>query len=165
MNQEDFIADIAKSLEACGIPFMVSGSHASSLHGRARATNDVDFVADPTSEQLEQLIRHLGARYYVNHDTAREAARHRSMFNLINMADGGKADIIIRKERPFSVGELNRRQTKSLYGVSIPVASAEDVILSKLEWNAITPSERQLQDALHIAVVQGAKLDQNYLRK
>jgi hypothetical protein len=52
-----------------------------------------------------------------------------------------------------------------LQGRAMPVASAEDVILSKLEWNTITPSDRQVQDALNVALVQGPKLDKAYLRK
>ncbi|MBI3412400.1 MAG: hypothetical protein HY040_29110 [Planctomycetes bacterium] len=164
MSQEAFIAEIAKSLDTVGIPFMIAGSHASSYYGRARTTNDVDFVADPKSDQLERFLNLLGDRYYFSPEAAREALRARTIFNVIQFAEGWKADFIVRKQRPFSVEELRRRETVNLHGVSIPIASAEDVILSKLEWNLITPSERQLQDALHVAVVQATKLDLAYLR-
>jgi hypothetical protein len=46
----------------------------------------------------------------------------------------------------------------------MPIATPEDLILTKLEWNKITPSERQLRDALNIAVVQWPRLDRAYLR-
>lgn len=87
------------------------------------------------------------------------------MFNIIDFDTGWKADLIIRKERPFSVGEFSRRQWGTILGRSVAIASAEDVILSKLEWDKITPSERQFLDALNVAKVQWAALDQNYLRK
>lgn len=64
----------------------------------------------------------------------------------------------------MSVAEFQRRKTETLGACSLPLASAEDVILSKLEWDKLTPSERQVQDALNVAVVQGARLDQTYLR-
>jgi hypothetical protein len=87
------------------------------------------------------------------------------MFNVIDFSGGWKADLIVRKDRPFSIEELRRRQPGLLQGASLPVATPEDVILSKLEWSKITPSERQLRDALHVAVVQWARLDQQYLRR
>ncbi|MGI8967280.1 MAG: hypothetical protein ACR2H1_14505, partial [Limisphaerales bacterium] len=45
------------------------------------------------------------------------------------------------------------------------IASAEDVILHKLYWNKITPSERQLKDAAGIMAVQNESLDMVYLRR
>jgi hypothetical protein len=165
VTQEEFVAAIAASLNAAGIPFMMTGSHGSSHHGAPRATQDVDLVADPTGESLDQFLRLLGDRYYVSPDAAREALRSRSQFNVIDINDGWKADIIIRKDRPFSIEEFRRRQPLTLHGQQLSVASAEDVILSKLEWNRITPSERQLSDALNVAIVQWPRLDHAYLRK
>jgi hypothetical protein len=87
------------------------------------------------------------------------------MFNVIHLDSGWKADLIVRKDRPFSVEEFNRRQQVTLYGRTLPVTSAEDVILTKLEWDKITPSERQWRDALNVATVQWPTLDQAYLRR
>jgi hypothetical protein len=49
-------------------------------------------------------------------------------------------------------------------GVQGYVATAEDAILSKLEWSRIGQSERQFEDALGIAEVSGKSLDIAYLR-
>src|SRR2546423_709510 len=106
MSQEEFLTQIAQLLEAAAIPFMVAGSHSSSYHGQPRATNDVDFVIDPTSEQLDRFLALLGDRHYVSPAAAREALSGRSMFNVIDFAEGWKADFIIRKDRPFSVEEF-----------------------------------------------------------
>ena len=81
------------------------------------------------------------------------------MFNVIDFDEGWKVDLIIRKDRPFSVEEFRRRQTIPVLGRSLPVASAEDVILAKLEWNSITPSERQLKDAFSVILAQAARLE------
>ena len=45
------------------------------------------------------------------------------------------------------------------------IATAEDVILHKLVWNRITPSDRQLGDAAGVVAVQADALDKNYLRR
>lgn len=165
MTQEEFLIWIAQCLETAAIPFMVTGSHSSSHYGQPRTTNDVDLVIDPTADQLARFLDLLGDRFYVSRESAQEALSRRSMFNVIDFDEGWKADLIVRKDRPFSVEELRRRQPRTLRGQTLPIATAEDVILMKLEWNALTPSERQVQDALGVAVVQWPTLDQAYLRQ
>lgn len=164
MTQEDFLAEMARRLEAAGIPYMVAGSHASSYHGQPRATQDVDLVIDPSPQQLDAFLSLLSDPYYVSLEAARDALGRRSMFNIIHFGEGWKADLIIRKDRPFSVEEFRRRQAGELHGHALPLASAEDVILTKLEWNRISPSERQVRDALNVAVAQWPRLDRDYLQ-
>ncbi len=163
-GQNEFVARVARSLDAAGIPYMIAGSVGSTFHGEPRTTNDVDIVIDPTADQLERLLQTLGADYYVSPEAAREALGRRSMFNIIDFGTGVKADFILRKDRPYSREEFGRRKPVLFAGESVWMASAEDLILSKLEWAKITPSERQLRDALGIAVAQLPQLDQNYLR-
>jgi hypothetical protein len=165
MTQDEFLGAIADLLDAAGIPFMVAGSVGSSYHGHARTTADVDLVIDPTPEQLEHLLRLIGDRFYVSSEGAREALARRSLFHVIHFDEGWKADLIVRKERPFSAEEFARRKTVLLRGRAFPLASAEDVILTKLEWDRITPSERQVRDALEVAVVAWASLELAYLRR
>ena len=165
MKQVELLARIAQGLESAGIPFMVAGSHSSSYYGQPRATNDADLVIDPTSEQLDRFLALLGDGYYVSKEAARDAVQQRSMFNIIDLVDGWKADLIIRKDRPFSIEEFRRKKMVMIRGYSLPFASPEDIILTKLEWNRITPSERQLRDALNVVIAQWPTLDQTYLRK
>jgi hypothetical protein len=165
MSQAEFLLQIAQWLGALGVPFMVTGSHSSGYHGHARPTQDIDIVIDPTADQLEQFLALVGDRYYLSPEAARDALQRRSMYNIIDFSGGWKADLIVWKDRPFSIEELRRRQPGQFQGASLPVATPENGILSKLEWNKITPSERQLRDALHVAVVQWARLDLQYLRR
>lgn len=165
MTQDEFLAQIAALLEQADIPFMVTGSLGSSIHGRPRATQDVDLVIDPTGEQLGEFLGALGPGYYVSRPAALAALASRSLFNVIDLDGGWKADLILRKDRPFSVEEFRRRQPAEVRGRTFSVATPEDVILSKLEWDRITPSERQVADAVHVAAVQGDRLDVAYLRK
>jgi hypothetical protein len=164
MSQEAFVVRLAQRLEAAGIPFMVVGSLASSLHGEPRSTQDADLLIDPTPEQLGQFLQILGNDYYVSPEAARDAMRRRSMFNIIDFNEGYKADLIFLDDRPFSREEFRRRRLEQRFGHTLPFASAEDVVLAKLEWDRITPSDRQLQDVLKVLRVQWGKLDLGYLR-
>ncbi|HEX5060089.1 MAG TPA: hypothetical protein VFV99_12050 [Kofleriaceae bacterium] len=160
------LQDVVGLLSAIGIPHMVVGSFASMVHGEPRTTQDLDVVIDPTAEQLEQLLQRLPAdRYYVDPDVARDARRRRSMFNVIDMASGWKMDLIVRKARPFSVEELQRRAKATMQGVVVDTATAEDTIIAKLEWSKAGSSERQLEDIAGILRVRGDKLDRAYIER
>ena len=52
-----------------------------------------------------------------------------------------------------------------MFGEPAWIATAEDVILHKLVWNRMSPSDRQLGDAAGIVAVQADALDKNYLRQ
>lgn len=164
MTQEEFLYQMAQFLESAGIPYMVAGSHASGHHGIPRSTLDVDIVIDPTPEQLAVLLASFPDDYYVSPTAAQQALGCRSMFNVIHSAAGWKADLIVCKNRPFDREEFRRRVAEPLFGRPVPLATAEDIILAKLEWHRITPSDRQWQDAFNVAVVQWPNLDRVYLR-
>jgi hypothetical protein len=53
----------------------------------------------------------------------------------------------------------------TLFGEPAWISTAEDVILHKLFWNRISPSDRQLGDAAGIVAVQADALDKNYMRQ
>ena len=159
------LRELGAALDAAGIPYMVVGSFASSTRGVPRTTMDLDLVIEPTATTLEVFLRSLDLdRYYVDADVARDALRRRSMFNVIDMTTAWKVDFVIRKDRAFSVSELARRTPCVIGDVEVPVASAEDTIVAKLEWaKAGGGSERQLADVEGIVRLHGASLDVAYV--
>lgn len=164
-SQSDFLKEIIKVLGDCSIPYMVTGSFGSSFHGQPRATRDIDIVIAPTEKQLSRFVESLGEDYYVSPEAVRDALANKSMFNIIDIQSGWKADFVIRKDRPFSHHEFERKCIAKLKGLDVWIASPEDVILSKLEWAKESRSEQQFQDALHVTIVQWGHLDTSYLHK
>ena len=164
-SQADFLQGLIEKLGRQNIPYMLSGSVSSSLHGQPRATKDVDIVIAPTEEQVLNFARTLGETYYVSLEAVREAFAHNSTFNVIDNQSGWKADFIIRKDRPFSKKEFERRCTAKIKQLDVWVSSPEDIILSKSEWAKDSQSEQQFRDAFGVAMVQGNRLDRDYLHK
>ncbi len=108
------LADVVAMLDRARVPYMVTGSLASSFHGEPRATLDVDVVIDPTPASLASLTDELlRSDFYVDADAARQALDDRSQFNAIG-SGAFKVDFIIRKDRPFSIEEFGRRQPADL---------------------------------------------------
>ena len=93
--------------------------------------------------------------------------RRRSQFNVIDTATAWKADLIVRKARPFSIEEMRRPTEGDLLGARVFVASAEDTVISKLEWAKLGGgSELQLRDAAGIVALNGtSKLDIGYIER
>jgi len=166
-DDEEAIERLVRLLEIAGVPYMVAGSIASSHHGLPRATNDADVVIDPTPEALDRLLTALAAEgYYADAGVARDALRARRQFNAIDPQTAFKIDLIIRKDRPFSVEEFGRREARPLAGAVVAMARAEDVILSKLEWaKKAGGSQRQLEDAAGVLRISGDRLDRDYIER
>lgn len=164
-EQNQFLRKIISWLERANIPYMISGSVGSSFHGQPRATNDADIVINPTQKQLLTFVESLGLDFYVSRQTALDALEHNTMFNVIGIQSGYKADLIIRKRRPYSQLEFQRKIRSDLFGIPAYVLSPEDSILSKLEWSKGRHSQTQFNDALGVMTVQKNKLDFVYLKK
>jgi hypothetical protein len=102
----------------------------------------------------------------VDAEAALDALRRRSQFNVIDMATAWKADLIVRRARPFSVEEMSRRAEGNLLGARVFVASPEDTVLSKLEWAKQSGgSDLQLRDAAGILQVRASELDLGYIER
>jgi hypothetical protein len=158
----ELLASIIERLEQAGIPYMVTGSLASSYHGEPRATRDIDIVIDPDAGALAQLVDSLrAAGFYVDRDVAFDAPAARSQFNAIG-PDASKVDFIIRRDRPFSIEEFGRRQRADLLGTPGFVTTAEDLVIAKLEWAAVSGSDRQLADVAGILAI-AERLDTGYI--
>ena len=80
-----------------------------------------------------------------------------------------KADLFFPQPTPFRKSEWQRRQLEQIRPEgemrSVYIASAEDMILQKLEWYRLTGgrSDRQWGDVQGMLKVQGDRLDFAYL--
>ena len=166
MSVEEVFARVRAALMAADVPHMLTGSFASSFHGAPRATQDIDIVIAPSRAQLLALLAQFPpSLYYVSRDAALDALTRHGQFDVIDLATGWKIDFIIRRPRAFSREEFERRRPGDLAGVELDVASAEDVLLAKLEWAKQGGSARQIEDAAGIIRLQGERLDTAYVQR
>ena len=99
----------------------------------------------------------------MDRDAELEAWRERGQFNAIDPKHGWKADLIVRKDRSFSLEEFSRRGRASMLGIELSVASFEDVILAKLEWAKLGDSDVQRRDVVQLLERGWNRLDHAYL--
>jgi hypothetical protein len=166
----EFLVYVAQLLERLGIPYHVGGSVASSAHGMYRASADIDFVIDPTGDQLEALAQALEPEFYVSRSAVREALSHHGTFNAIHDETSFKLDFFIKGTAPYDVEELRRSVRQAVggeLGHAVLLKSPEDTILRKLEWfrRGGEVSERQWQDVLSVLAGSRDQLDEVYLER
>lgn len=166
MSVTEVFRRITSALEKAGISYMLVGSFASTYYGAPRTTQDIDLVIEATRDQLQAFLQLLPeTEYYTDLSAALEAHTRHSLFNVIDTTRGWKIDFIIRKPRAFSEEEFRRRRQVELRDLMLFVASAEDVILSKLEWAKLAQSQRHIEDVAGILRLKANSLDRNYLEK
>ena len=165
MTSEDALKLLLSKLDKSGIPYMITGSFASNIHGIPRATQDADIVIEVQRRTLKRFLESLGSAFYRSSEAAMDALARQQMFNIVHLETGFKVDLIICKSRPFSRMEFSRRRPAFYLGADRWFATAEDTILAKLEWSRIGSSEQQFNDALNVAKLQRDNLDRAYLEK
>jgi hypothetical protein len=160
---------VTEVLEKLGIPYLISGSLASTLYGMVRTTQDSDIVADMRAEHTAPFIASLQDEFFIDEQMIAESIQSKSSFNIIHREAMFKVDVFIPQPRPFLVSQLARAQRQTFPSdpeVSARFSSAEDSILSKLEWYRLggEVSESQWRDVLGIMRVRAGGLDLDYLR-
>jgi hypothetical protein len=163
------LVPVAQALDSLGIRYFVGGSFASSARGIARASLDVDLVADLRMEHVQDFATRLRPAYYVSEEAIRDAIANRTSFNVVHLVTMMKVDIFVSRGRPWDAEALARARKEALEegqeGTRYPIASAEDVVLAKLEWYRLggERSERQWSDVLGVLRMSAETIDREYL--
>ncbi len=155
---------VIKRLDENEIPYMVVGSVAAMLYGEPRMTHDMDLVIDvraADANKLESLFP-FEEFYCPPLDILRSEIVHRGQFNLIHHESGLKIDLIVRKETEHAICEFSRRRKVPFWqGSEVFLATAEDVILKKLDYFREGGSEKHLRDIR--GILAETAVDEGYL--
>ena len=160
---------LVQTLDHLGIVYYIDGSVSSAIHGTPRRTQDVDVIVAMQLNQVHPFVQALQSDYYLDEQALKDAIRHDLPCNVIHLDTMMKVDLIPLKKRAFTQEEARRAQPQVLEAGTQPlrVASAEDAVLTKLEWFDMggRSSGRQWNDILGILRRQGATIDLPYLRR
>lgn len=164
------LAPVLGVLRTLAVRHFVGGSIASSAHGLARASVDADVVAELAPAQVAPFVAALRDQYYLSEERVRDAVARKGSCNLIHLDTMLKVDLFVSRDRPFDRRAFERSRPASIEGAggaTLPVSSAEDIVLAKLEWyrRGGEVSERQWTDVMGVLRAGGTALDLPYLRR
>lgn len=159
-------------LRECEIDYMVGGSFASGAWGEPRHTNDIDVTVDlMTMEQAMSLANRAAPEFTLSiaeMESVVSRRKENEAFQFLHNEFLFKADLFILTDFPFAQSAFSRRMLiEVLPGVDAHCATAEDVMLRKLLWYELgnRVSDRQWNDIVKVAEVQGSTLDAGYIRE
>lgn len=164
MDQAELLAYLLDVLERQGLPYAITGSHASMAFGEVRFTNDIDVIVGLTPRSLPEFTRAFPSdEFYVSEDGARAAVLKGGMFNIIHPASGQKIDVIVPQGEPGRQQLSRAVRAPALSGREACFVSPEDLILGKMEYYREGASEKHLRDIAGVLKVWGDRLDRGYV--
>ncbi|GIV21589.1 MAG: hypothetical protein KatS3mg023_3340 [Armatimonadota bacterium] len=161
---------VTSVLESLGVPYAISGSLASALYGVARATQDVDIIADLQPAHVRSLVDRLTGEFDIDDEVAAREVTRRGSFNLIHRESMFKVDIFVAREHPLDKAVLARARRQVLHNepeVSASLISPEDAIVARLICyrQERQVSDKQWRDVVGMLRVLGDTLDRTYLEQ
>src|SRR3990172_1399669 len=162
-TEQELLVDCLRRLNRIGLPNMLVGSMASNYWGIPRSTHDLDFVLVLQPSDVDRLADGFHEGFFVQRESIRSAFFPPHQFNAIDESSALKVDFWLLRDDAFERAAFDRRKHIPLFGAPAWITTAEDVILHKLYWHKLSPSDRQLLDAAGVFVVQADTLDAPYL--
>lgn len=160
MNVEREVLD---RLTALGISFYVTGSWALSVHAEPRMTRDLDLVIDLDAVGYERKVRPAFAADFLVNDPIDVGGRW--IGGLVHRVEIIRIDLMFGRHDAWARSAFERSTIVDHPGLGpVPIISAEDLILAKLEWSDGGSSELQVRDCRSIVRV-AMDLDWGYLER
>lgn len=153
------LADFATVCEKFELGWYVFGAQAALLYGSARLTADVDVTVHLGRLQSDEFASALRAAGFELRVDNPQFIRTTRVLPVLHRSSGVPADVVLAGpglEELF----LERAQTRDLGGASVPVASAEDIIVMKV----LAGRDKDRDDVLAILGAQRTSIDVTLIR-
>jgi hypothetical protein len=157
MNLGSVLLEIHRALRRESIDHALIGGLALAAHGAARATVDLDWLAEGArADDVDRLLRESG------YDCL-----HRSE-NVANYAsddaERGRVDFLFAR-RAYGVAMLERSTPRRVLGEEVRVVDAADLIGLKVQASSNDPSRRHVDLADIARLLRSAQVDLDRVRE
>lgn len=165
MTADQAVVAVIDALDAARIPYMIVGSLASNFHGIPRSTRDADFVVELEPNGLDRLASALPAALRVHPQGAFEAVTGTTRYLIEMTGNPFTCELFVRSDDEHDRERFNRRERVVVFGRHAFVATAEDMILTKLRWAQEAHRPKDRDDVRNILAIRAADLDWVYLER
>lgn len=165
MNANDIALAVVEALERLGIPHMLVGSFSSNLWGIPRSTKDADIIIELRDHSAGEIVKLLGSDYRLDPQMSFETVTATVRYKIRHPASAFTVELFLLSMDPHDRSRFDRRVAKPLGTKMVNVATAEDVIITKLRWAKVGKRQKDLDDVKDVIEVQTpGKLDLAYIR-
>ena len=164
MSATDLVKRLIAILNDLVIPYMLVGSYSSNYYGRPRATQDADFVLVVSGDQLKELARRLGPEFKVDPQVSFETVTMTMRHIVHHPATTFKIELFLLSDDAHDQERFARRRVVDFEGMPTAMASAEDVVVTKLRWSRGGQRSKDLADVAEVLATQRGRLDLDYVR-
>jgi predicted nucleotidyltransferase len=155
------LIDVVDLLEQQSVRYVLIGALAASLRGQPRVTADVDLVIRADVARALRLISSLAtSRFEPLLPDVEEVVKRSLIVPLRHRYTGVKVDMALGLSG-FEQQLIDRAEDVTIAGLSIRVATAEDLLLMKV----LARRPRDDQDIHGIIAARGATMDWDYCRR
>lgn len=156
----ELLRSLATCLDDLELRWYVFGAQAVVVHGRPRATEDVDVTVDAAGLSAAELARHLEAHGFRLAEFAdEEFVAATRVLPFLHQPSGMMLDIVLAGPGLEEVF-LDGAEPTDLGGVTVPVIRAEHLLVTKI----LGGRPKDLEDAREIVSVRGDALDISVVR-
>jgi hypothetical protein len=161
VEQLDLLRYVIDVLERLDLTYAVVGSFASYAYGEPRFTQDIDIVLRLERTDVVDLVAAFpDPEFYLNEAAVRDFVNRRVPFNVLHPASGNKIDFMPSRNDAWGRSQFDRRvRLKLIPDREAYVASAVDIIVSKLCFFAEGGSDKHLRDIAGILKVSPQLVD------
>jgi hypothetical protein len=156
----DLLADLGTGLNELDVPWYLFGARAAILYGLARLTADVDVtVRLPRHLSTEAFTQQLESRGFLCRVMEPGFIERTSVVPFVHTASALPLDVVLAGpglEDQF----FERVIVRTIDGVRVPVASAEDLVVMKV----LAGRPKDLEDIVAITAAQRDAIDVAYIR-
>lgn len=156
----ELLADLAAALAALYLPWYVFGAQAALIWGRPRLTTDVDVTVRLGDLDASALVAALGEHGFVLRVAATPAfVRQTRVLPLQHDRSGLALDLVLAGPGLEDLF-LERSVPVDVAGVTVPLISAEDLIVTKI----LAGRAKDLEDVRGVLAERGERLRVDQIR-
>jgi len=163
VTPDDAVVAVFRALDAAGIAYMVVGSLASNFHGIPRSTQDADFVVQLQSGQLTRLESALPPELSLQSQGGFEAVTGTTRYLVTVAGSAFVCELFVLSDDPHDQDRFGRRELVRVLSQDAYVASAEDMVITKLRWALEAGRSKDRDDVRNMLAVRGPELDWAYI--
>ncbi len=163
MTADDAAVAVIDALDRAKIAFMIVGSLAANFHGIPRATRDADFLIRIGSASMSALAMALPDGLRLEPQAAFEAVTGTTRYLVTLRQSPFVCELFLCGDDPHDTARFERRERVRVLNREAFMATAEDMIVTKLRWATLAKRAKDRDDVRNIIAVRGAELDWYYI--